>query len=159
MIRVCEDCRIAVVRKRVHDPETRGVRVVTSIWVFSDDNTIRMELRMEDDQMYIPYSSYFSPTKVSITVPCELKFHDVKHGNRPAKIAKTSWVNYVFETPQGINSLHDLRDRADVIHQPLRCSKMSSWAAHSWLLSEQKRRCASTRVSENRSLTPSKCVA
>jgi hypothetical protein len=109
MIRVCEDCRIAVVRKRVHDPETRGVRVVTSIWVFSDDNTMRMELRMEDDQMYIPYSSYFSPTKVSITVPCELKFHDVRYGNRPAKIAKTSWINYVFETPQGMHSIHVLQ--------------------------------------------------
>ncbi|KAF2823861.1 hypothetical protein CC86DRAFT_408881 [Ophiobolus disseminans] len=100
MIRPCEDCRIAVVRKRVHDPETKAIRVVTSIWVFSDDNTIRMELRMDDTQIYIPYSSYFSSTKVSITVPCELKFHDVKHGNRPAKLAKTSWVNYVFDTPQ-----------------------------------------------------------
>ncbi|KAH3953157.1 hypothetical protein HBH98_131200 [Parastagonospora nodorum] len=98
MIPVCEDCRIAVVRKRVHDPETRAVRVVTSIWVFSDDNTVRMELRMDDEQMYIPYSSYFSPTKVSITVPCELKFHDVKHGSRPAKLARTTWVNYVFQT-------------------------------------------------------------
>lgn len=101
MIRVCDECRIAVVRKRVHEPETKSVRVVTSIWVFSDDNTVRMELRMDDEQMYIPYSSYFSPTKVSITVPCELKFHDVKHGNRPVKLAKTSWVNYVFDTPQG----------------------------------------------------------
>jgi hypothetical protein len=100
MIRICDECRIAVVRKRVHDPETRGIQVVTSIWIFSDDNTIRMELRMDDEQMYIPYSSYFSPTKVSITVPCELKFHDIKHGSRPVKLAKTSWVNYVFETPQ-----------------------------------------------------------
>ncbi|KAH8733186.1 hypothetical protein GQ44DRAFT_721396 [Phaeosphaeriaceae sp. PMI808] len=102
MIRACDECRIAVVRKRVHDPETKMVRVVTSIWTFSDDNTIRMELRMDDEQMFIPYSSYFSPTKVSITVPCELKFHDVRHGNRPVKVAKTSWVNYVFDTPQGM---------------------------------------------------------
>tara|TARA_R110002003_G_scaffold239_6_gene17230 strand:+ start:10596 stop:11072 length:477 start_codon:yes stop_codon:yes gene_type:complete len=107
MIPVCDECRIAVVRKRVHDPETKLVRVVTSVWTFSDDNTIRMELRMDDDQMYIPYSSYFSPTKVSITVPCELKFHDVKHGNRPAKLAKTSWVNYVFDTPQGKHNCAD----------------------------------------------------
>ncbi|KAF2028478.1 hypothetical protein EK21DRAFT_101798 [Setomelanomma holmii] len=99
MIRACDECRIAVVRKRVHHPETKRVRVVTSIWTFSDDNTIRMELRMDDNQMYIPYSSYFSPNKVSITVPCELKLHDVKHGNRLAKLAKTSWVNYVFDTP------------------------------------------------------------
>ncbi|KAH7087574.1 hypothetical protein FB567DRAFT_495516 [Paraphoma chrysanthemicola] len=100
MIPVCDDCRIAVVRKRVHDPEAMRVRVITSVWTLSDDNTIRVELRMDDDQMYIPYSSYFSPTKVSVNVPCELKFHDVKHGNRPAKLAKTSWVNYNFETPQ-----------------------------------------------------------
>jgi hypothetical protein len=106
MISVSEECRIAVVRKRVHDPESKTVRVVTSIWIFSDDNTVRMELRMDDEQMYIPYSSYFSPTKVSITVPCELKFHDVKHGNRPAKLAKTSWVNYVFDTPQGTPCVH-----------------------------------------------------
>jgi hypothetical protein len=101
MIQASEDCRIAVVRKRVTDPETRAVRVVTSVWAFSDDNTTRVELRMEDDQMYIPYSSYFNPAKVSITVPCELKFHDVKHGNRPARIEKTSWVNYVFDSPPG----------------------------------------------------------
>ncbi|KAL5121723.1 hypothetical protein ACEQ8H_000410 [Pleosporales sp. CAS-2024a] len=100
MVRACGECRIAVVRKRVHDPETRAVRVVTSIWVFSDDNTTRMELRMDDEQMYIPYSSYFSLEKVSITVPCELKFHHVQHGNRPAKLAKTTWVNYVFVTPE-----------------------------------------------------------
>jgi hypothetical protein len=50
--------------------------------------------------------SYFSPTKISITVPCELKFHDVKLGNRPTKVAKTSWVNYVFETSQGTSSIH-----------------------------------------------------
>ncbi|KAJ4366968.1 hypothetical protein N0V83_007498 [Neocucurbitaria cava] len=100
MILASEECRIAVVRKRVQDPDTKSMRLITSIWAFSDDGTVRVELKMHDDQMFIPYSSYFSPNKVSITVPCELKFHDVKLGNRPAKIAKTSWVNYVFDTPQ-----------------------------------------------------------
>jgi hypothetical protein len=102
MIRATDECRIAVVRKRVHDPETKAIRVVTSIWAFSDDNTVRMELRMEDSQMYIPYSSYFSPTKVSINVPCELKFHDVRLGNRLMRVASTSWVNYVFESAKGM---------------------------------------------------------
>jgi hypothetical protein len=101
MVEASSSCRIAVVRKRVTDPVTRSVRVVTSVWAFSDDNTTRVELRMEDDQMYIPYSSYFSPAKVSITVLCELKFHDIKLGNRLVRSAKTSWVNYVFETAQG----------------------------------------------------------
>ncbi|EFQ87533.1 hypothetical protein PTT_16976 [Pyrenophora teres f. teres 0-1] len=100
MLQASDECRIAVIRKRITDPESRVVRVVTSIWAFSDDNLTRVELRMEDDQMYIPYSSYFSPSKVSITVPCELKFHDIKHGSRPVRIAKTNWVNYVFDTPR-----------------------------------------------------------
>ncbi|KAI4645323.1 uncharacterized protein J4E79_010860 [Alternaria viburni] len=100
MIEASEECRIAVVRKRVTDSETKAVRVVTSVWAFSDDNTTRVELRMEDDQMYIPYSSYFNPAKASITVLCELIFHDVKHGNRPVRVEKTSWVNYVFDSPQ-----------------------------------------------------------
>ncbi|PWO25154.1 UbiH, 2-polyprenyl-6-methoxyphenol hydroxylase, partial [Pyrenophora tritici-repentis] len=100
MLQASDECRIAVIRKRITDPESRIVRVVTSIWAFSDDNLTRVELRMEDDQMYIPYSSYFSPSKVSITMPCELKFHDIKHGNRPVHVARTSWVNYIFDTPQ-----------------------------------------------------------
>jgi hypothetical protein len=103
MVEASEECRIAVVRKRVHDPETKKVRVVTSIWTFSDDNNVRIELRMEDGEMYIPYSSYFSPCKVSMTAPCVLKFHDVRYGNRLVKAAKSSWVNYVFETPQGMS--------------------------------------------------------
>lgn len=101
MVTASNECRIAIARKRITDPETRTVRVITSIWTFSDDGTARIELPMNDDQMYIPYASYFSPSKVSITVPCELKFHDVKLGNRPAKVTRTSWVNYVFDSSQG----------------------------------------------------------
>lgn len=100
MVEACDLCRIAVVRKRITDPETKNVRVVTSIWALSDDNNVRVELKMEDGEMYIPYSSYFSPAKVSMTVPCELRFHDVRYGNRLVKTARTSWINYVFEDSQ-----------------------------------------------------------
>ena len=100
MVEACDSCRIAIVRKRITDSETRNVRVVTSIWALSDDNNVRIELKMGDGEMYIPYSSYFSPAKVSMTVPCELKFHDVRYGNRLIKTARTSWVNYVFEDAQ-----------------------------------------------------------
>lgn len=101
MIQASDECRIAVVRKRVHDPETKSMLLVTSIWAFRDDGTARVELRIDNDQMLIPYSSYLSPSKVSITVPCQLIFHDLKTGSRPTKIARTSWVNYVFDTQQG----------------------------------------------------------
>ncbi|KAH9860068.1 hypothetical protein IAQ61_011852 [Plenodomus lingam] len=99
MVTASEECRIAVVRKRITDPETRRVHVATSVWTLSDDGAVRMELRMAEDQMYIPYSSYFSLSKVSITVSCELKFHSVRFGDRPVRIAKSSWVNYVFASP------------------------------------------------------------
>ncbi|KAF2261154.1 hypothetical protein CC78DRAFT_535871 [Lojkania enalia] len=100
MISACEDCRVAVVRKR-EPAQDNSVRIMTSIWTFSDDNTIRMELKLAEGELYVPYSSYFSPEKVSMTVPCELKFHDVKFGSRPLRTAKTHWINYVFDDPQG----------------------------------------------------------
>lgn len=101
MVEACESCRIAVVRKRITDSETKRVRVVTSIWALSSDNNVRVELAMSDDSAYIPYSSYFSPAKVSMTVPCELKFHDVRYGNRLLRTARTSWVNFVFADAAG----------------------------------------------------------
>jgi hypothetical protein len=100
MVEACDSCRIAVVRKRITDPETKNVRVVTSIWALSDDNNVRVELKMGDGAMYIPYSSYFSPAKISMTVSCELRFHDVRYGNRLVKTARTSWINYVFDDSQ-----------------------------------------------------------
>jgi hypothetical protein len=103
MVEACTDCRIAVVRKREPAADAEhDIRVMTSIWVFSDDNTVRMELKMADGEMYVPYSSYFNPEKVSVTVPCELKFHDIIYGQRVSRIAKTTWINYVFESALGV---------------------------------------------------------
>lgn len=99
MVPACEACRIAVVRKRVTDPETRRVQVKTSIWALSNDNTVRVEVPLSSDDQYIPYASFFDPTKISITVPCELYFHDVKYGNRLLRTNRSSWVNFLFTTP------------------------------------------------------------
>jgi hypothetical protein len=101
MVEACDSCRIAVVRKRITDSGTKSVRVVTSIWALSADNNVRMELAMSDDSAYIPYSSYFSPAKVSMTVPCELRFHDVRYGNRLLRTVRSSWVNFVFADAAG----------------------------------------------------------
>ncbi|KAF2181890.1 hypothetical protein K469DRAFT_671176 [Zopfia rhizophila CBS 207.26] len=95
MVEACKECRITVVRKRESiDNETK---MMTSIWVFSDDNTVRLQQRLAEGEMYVPYSSYFSPEKISITVPCEIKYHDMVYGKKPVKRARTSWINYVFE--------------------------------------------------------------
>lgn len=132
MVQACEDCRIAVVRKR--EPDGGKVRMMTSVWVFSDDNTIRMELKMEDGEMYVPYSSYFTPEKISITVPCELKYHDVQYGIRASKVARTRWINYVFEDSKGRPRPLPIIDYLQAscllktIQEPS-SSKTSSWAA------------------------------
>lgn len=101
MVPACASCRIAVVRKRITSSPPQSVHMVTSIWALSDDNTVRMELRLEEAEMYIPYSSYFSPAKTSITVPCTLRFHDVKFGTRILRSARSSWVNFSFTDAQG----------------------------------------------------------
>jgi hypothetical protein len=102
MIEACLDCRICVVRKRESiNADGTGARMMTSIWVFSDDNIVRLQLKLADGDMYVPYSSYFSQEKISITVPCELKYHDVKYGTRLLKTTKTTWINYIFEDTKG----------------------------------------------------------
>lgn len=102
MIEACRSCRICVVRKREAAADARkDIRLMTSIWVFSDDDTLRLELKLADGEMYVPYASYFSPEKVSLTVPCELKFHDGQYGQRVLKTAKTTWINYVFDSMRG----------------------------------------------------------
>jgi hypothetical protein len=105
MVEACLDCRICVVRKRESTgADGKAVHMMTSIWVFSDDNIVRLQLKLADGDMYVPYSSYFTQQKISITVPCELKYHGVKYGMRLEKIAKTSWINYVFEDTKGDTS-------------------------------------------------------
>jgi ferredoxin len=103
MVTACTSCRIAIVRKREALPESRSLSLMTSVWVFSEDNTIRMQLKMEDGEVYLPYSSYFNPEKISLTVPCELRFHGVQWGERVEKSVKTDWVNYVFEDVKGMS--------------------------------------------------------
>lgn len=103
MIEACADCRIRVVRKR-EPTESGKICVTTSIWVSSDDNAVRLQLKMDEGEVYVPYSSYFNQKKVSITVPCELIYHDVTFGRRPLKTTKTSWINYVFDDQEGASS-------------------------------------------------------
>lgn len=95
MVQATAECRICVVRKRETMPD-RSIRMVTSIWAFSDDNTVRLQQKLADGELYVPYSSYFSPEKISVTVSTEVKFHDVRYGSKPTKVQKTSWINYVF---------------------------------------------------------------
>lgn len=120
MIRVMKQCRVCVVRKR-RMYANGEVRMNTSIWALSDDDTIRMQqsrrqnfsfprsavmfmagltrtiYAVSNDDDVIPFMSYFAPEKVAVTVPTHLLFHDVMFGLPPVQTARTTWVNYIFE--------------------------------------------------------------
>ncbi|KAJ4991702.1 hypothetical protein SVAN01_02817 [Stagonosporopsis vannaccii] len=100
MVPACTTCRIAVVRKRITTPSTPHVRVATSIWALSTDNDVRLEIPLSPSSVHIPYSSYFSPVKVSLTTPSTLRFHSLAYGTRLLRSTHSSWVNFLFDTPQ-----------------------------------------------------------
>lgn len=170
MVEACQECRIAVVRKREAMADAKhDIRMMTSIWVFSDDNTVRLELKLVDGEMYVPYSSYFSPEKVSVTVPCELKFHDVRYGQRVQRSAKTNWINYIFESAHSTSPVplqlpppHPLAQTQNLTSPPPQAphsSKTNSWAAPSSPHTVPPKPSASTKASPRPSPTPSKCAA
>jgi hypothetical protein len=110
---VAGDCRICVVRRREMLSNGHGY-FSSSIWVFSDDRTVRFQqkckmfqtrcdccfsltsIAVPENQEIIPFASYFQDEKVSITFLTEVVLHDIIYGTPALKIAKTSWVNFVF---------------------------------------------------------------
>ncbi|KAF2841719.1 hypothetical protein M501DRAFT_1000998 [Patellaria atrata CBS 101060] len=121
MVESCRACRICIVRRR-DVLSNESVRIITSIWVFSDDRTVRMQQKRKTPQAVryyyviltltplvadgieaIPYASYFSPEKISIAIPTEIKFHDSHYDAKPLKVVKTNWINYVFSNERSAN--------------------------------------------------------
>jgi hypothetical protein len=49
----------------------------------------------------IPFTSYFQPNKVSLTIPTVVVHHPIIPGMRPLKSIETRWVNYYFATEAG----------------------------------------------------------
>ncbi|KAI9661868.1 MAG: hypothetical protein M1821_009107 [Bathelium mastoideum] len=96
MEKAAEEARICIVRKRNNINDT--IRFTTSIWAISYDRSARMEQRLIDGDAIVPYSTYFSPEKVAVTIPTELRFHEAnpKDPSAEPKKVNTSWVNYVF---------------------------------------------------------------
>ncbi|KAF2231912.1 hypothetical protein EV356DRAFT_535084 [Viridothelium virens] len=103
MISATKEARMCVVRKRNTFNDT--VRFTTSIWSIARDRSARMEQRIVDGDAIVPYSSFFSPEKVSVTIPTELRFHDAnpKDPNAEPRRISTTWVNYVFQDPRAGN--------------------------------------------------------
>ncbi|KAK7531422.1 uncharacterized protein J3D65DRAFT_113785 [Phyllosticta citribraziliensis] len=108
-----KSARILIVRRRGTRQDGQ-FKFTTSIWALSDDNKIRMQQKLPENEPpsslprkpqapnispneIIPFASYFSPNKVSIALVSLLRFHGSTFGATPVKEDKTSWVNYVFE--------------------------------------------------------------
>ena len=54
-----------------------------------------------DGEEVIPYTVWGNDSKVVLRVPTELRFHDTSLDANPLSVAKTSWVNYIFEHERG----------------------------------------------------------
>ncbi|KAK7539050.1 hypothetical protein IWX50DRAFT_658340 [Phyllosticta citricarpa] len=108
-----KSARILIVRRR-GTRQDGHFKFTTSIWALSDDNKVRMQQKLPENEApsslpprpqapnispheIIPFASYFSPNKVSIALVSLLRFHGSTFGAAPVKEDKTSWVNYVFE--------------------------------------------------------------
>jgi hypothetical protein len=88
--------RVCLVRQR-RLTRTGLFNYSTSIWSFSNDMSVRLEQNLEDMDIIIPYTSYFEPTKVSITINTTLTYHSLQRQNNPPKSVNTTWVNYYFD--------------------------------------------------------------
>lgn len=98
MVEACKESRICVIRKK-ENREHGGRKVVTSIWMLSDDGQVRCQQKLSETNETVPYCSYFDPLKVSLP-PTEgeisLRFHDETWGGMLKDEKKTNWINYVF---------------------------------------------------------------
>lgn len=59
---------------------------------------------VDENTEIIPYTSFFTTKKVSITFPTKVTHHDVIPGSAPLKTCETNWVNYHFEDEEGLYS-------------------------------------------------------
>ncbi|KAL9100582.1 MAG: hypothetical protein Q9163_004056 [Psora crenata] len=62
---------------------------------------VSLRLKLVDGVEIIPYTIWGKEKKVVIRTPAELKYHALSTRDKPLNIAKTEWVNYVFETEKG----------------------------------------------------------
>lgn len=99
MVKACEEARVCVIRKR-ENKEHGGTKVVTSIWIMSDDGQVRLKQRLSETQETVPYCSYFEPMKVSLQADdykqdLNIEFHAGEWGHMLSEL-KTNCVNYHF---------------------------------------------------------------
>lgn len=117
MVQATTEAQIYLITKR-HKLSNGLTCFSTSIWVLSDDRTVRLQqerkhqpehinediadkLVVADGQEIIPYTVWGNNVKISIRVPTELQFHDLTYDSKPIAVAQTSWVNYCFEDERG----------------------------------------------------------
>ena len=96
---LCAEARVCVIRKR-ENREHGGTRLATSIWVLSDDGSVRCQQKLSEREETVPYCSFFTPEKVSLAGATEdaltLRCHGANWSEVLEKEIKTGWVNYVF---------------------------------------------------------------
>lgn len=96
LVPVATGCRVLVVRKKENLPHG-GLTYTTSIWTIADDFSVRAQQRLPDYPESVPWSSYFSPEKVSLSGDIILHHHGHTWGDPILTATKTNWINYIFE--------------------------------------------------------------
>lgn len=95
LVPVATGCRVLVVRKKENLPHG-GLIYTTSIWTIADDFSIRVQQRLPDHPEPVPWSSFFSPEKVSLSGEIILHHHGQTWGEPALTATKTNWINYIF---------------------------------------------------------------
>lgn len=107
MVAVCKDARVCVIRKR-ENRELGGTQLATSIWVLSDDGTVRCQQKLPELTDTIPYGSFFTPEKVSLAgssaTDLTLRCHGSKWSDGLEQEIHTGWVNYVLASARDANA-------------------------------------------------------
>lgn len=67
------------------------------MYVIGPPLTTELIRAVPDGEEVVPYTVWGNLEKVAIRLPTELRFHDTVFDAIPIDIAKSSWVNYVFE--------------------------------------------------------------
>lgn len=101
MIEVCTHCRVYVIRKRERRAHA-GDRLTTSVWILSEDGSVRCQQRLSEIFETVPYGSTFEQERVSIPATAagdhSLEFCGDTWDDDLVKTVRTNWINYAFAT-------------------------------------------------------------
>jgi len=103
MVEACKACKVCIVTRN-EKTSNGALQFKTSVWVLSENRGTRLQQELLDGVEVIPYTVWGNEKKVVLRVPTELKFHDTIMDAKPVSVAKTSWINFNFESERAASN-------------------------------------------------------